>query len=156
MKLTNIILAVLLTVTTAQAQIPLVINADSILASTSAITFSEVQLSEEFTEKSGKISSEVLEEIEGNEFSLELPTEPDFVFFAYPSMFTDAIFVTTDVVESSEIQLVNEAGQVVFKQETEGIVENEKFTIPTVLAAGTYFLKIKGKDEASVKLVKRN
>lgn len=156
MKLTNVILAVLLTTTVAQAQNPLVISADSILASTSTLPFSEVQSSEKFTEKGGAIALEKVKENAAADTSLDSPTEPDFVFFAYPSMFTDAVFVTTDIVESSEIQLVNEAGEVVFKKETEGIVENEKFTIPTVLPAGTYFLKIKDKDEAFVKLIKRN
>lgn len=153
MKVTNLILAVFLTATIAQAQSPPSMNADSILASTSALSFSNVQSTDEFVEKGGETLVEKLNEVE---ISSEEKAMPDFVFFAYPSIFTTELYVTTDLVESSEVQLVNEAGHVVFKQKTEGIIENEKFTIPSVLPAGTYFLKIKDKEAASVKLMKRN
>lgn len=134
-----IILVVFLTTIFAQAQNPIPTNSDSMLASSSDLTFSNVEATENEGAASEKIS----------------PETSNFILFCYPSMFTNELFVTTDLVEFSEIQLVNEAGKVVFKQKTEGIVENEKLTIPSELPAGTYFLKIKDKNTASVKLVKK-
>ncbi len=141
MKITNVILTIFITATIAQAQITEPIGVNENIASVVDIPFSET------TERSnsGKLTEKGVK-----------PVTSDLVFFCYPSLFSTELFVTTNSIEASEIQLVNEAGQTVFKIETEGMIENERLEMPETLPAGTYFLKMKDKEETAIRLMKRD
>lgn len=141
MKVANVILTIFITAAISQAQTTAPMNVTENIASVTEVSFSEIVGS---TETAKTIEKEAN------------PQADDFVFFCYPSLFSTEIFVTTNAIEASEIQLVNEAGQTVFKVETEGMVENERLELPTTLPAGTYFLQMKDKDERAIRLIKRN
>lgn len=140
MKVANVILTIFITAAISQAQTTAPMNVTENIASVTEVSFSEII-------DSGKTEKTVEKE--------DTPQRDDFVFFCYPSMFSTELFVTTNSIEHSEIQLLNEAGQVVFKVETEGMVENERLELPTTLPAGTYFLQMKDKNERAIRLIKR-
>ena len=141
MKITNVVLTIFIAATISQAQITVPLNVNENIASVTEVPFSEIGGSSETAKTVEK---------EAN------PQADDFVFFCYPSLFSTEIFVTTNAIEASEIQLVNEARQTVFKVKTEGMVENERLELPTNLPAGTYFLQMKDKDERAIRLIKRD
>lgn len=141
MKVTNVILTIFIAATISQAQTTALPNGNDDIASVTEVPFSEIPDSEK-TKKT--VESE------------NTPPADDFVFFCFPSMFSNELFVTTNSIELSEIQLLNEAGQVVFKVQTEGMVENERLELPTTLPAGTYFLQMKDKESTAIRLMKRN
>ena len=157
MKMTNTILAIFLTISIVQAQNSLNMSADSILACNANLASIKLQNPETVVAESvhHTVAENLLQAPE-DEMTEKSPAKSNFVFFCYPSMFSNELFVTIDLEEPAEIQLMNEAGAIVFKQKTEGIVENKKFTMPSDLPTGIYFLKIKDKEAASVKLMKRN
>lgn len=141
MKVTNVILTVFMAATFSQAQ-----NSAPIILSEDIVSVVDIP----FSETLGANDLDKLTEKGVNK------TTSDLVFFCYPSLFSTELFVTTNSIEVSEIQLVNEAGQTVFHVKTEGMIENKKLALPESLPAGTYFLKIKDKEETAIRLLKRN
>ena len=152
MKTTNLILAIFLVAISTQAQIKAKIDTENGIASIEEIPHPEIPAA---TEDKAEKENSLFKELYVNEYLTPSEKKSDLIFFCYPSLFTTELFVTTNLVELSEIQLVNDIGEVVFKEKTEGIMENQKLDLPAVLPAGVYYLKIKDGKGNAIRLMKK-